>query len=136
MWGIRDVQGVRVLNVHSSQWEGYVPEDETHPALIDFHEGEQTPADAPLSRVQWLRERGPSTGGVQLTTGLYWMEPATFDFEFPGDETIQMVSGAVDVETPDGVIELRDGDLAYFPQGLKTTWRVLEPTLEFFTLLS
>lgn len=132
--GVRAVGGVRVLNVASTAWEGFEPTDDSHAGEIQFRQDGE--GERELSAMQWLRPRAASTGGVPMATGLYRMEPSTFDFTFPGDETIYMVSGSIDVELEGGErVELRAGDLAYFPEGLRTTWHVLETTLEFFTLL-
>lgn len=87
--------------------------------------------------VQLLWGPGENGAGVALTTGLYLMEPHTFDFEFPGDETVHILDGDVDVEDLETgeVVHLETGDLAYFPGGMTSRWTVNRTTVEFFTVL-
>jgi uncharacterized cupin superfamily protein len=61
----------------------------------------------------------------------------TFDYEFPGDESFVIISGAVTITlTGSGeTVELRKGDVASFPGGTESVWTVLEP-LEKFTVVS
>lgn len=86
--------------------------------------------------VKWLRERSPGHEGMPLAAGLLLMKPCVLDFTFVGDETILLVSGAIDVTDGDGnLAELRTGDMAYFAAGTRTTWTVVEPSVELFTIL-
>ena len=53
--------------------------------------------------------------------------PETFDWEYSSDETAYVKEGRVKVRTEHGQeVELRAGDLVFFPRGLKCTWTVLE----------
>jgi uncharacterized cupin superfamily protein len=86
--------------------------------------------------VRWLREREPGFQDMPLAAGLLDMKPCVLDFTFVGDETILLVSGAIDVVDEQGnVAHLRSGDMAYFAAGTATTWTVLERSLELFTIL-
>jgi uncharacterized cupin superfamily protein len=86
--------------------------------------------------VRWLREREEGFQSVPLAAGLLLMAPCTLDFTFVGDETILLVSGAIDVVDDEGnVAHLRGGDMAYFAAGTATTWTVLEESVELFTIL-
>jgi hypothetical protein len=101
-----------------------------------------TPGDAGFDSVdvdfpvRWLRRRSMGYRGVPLAAGLLDMQPCVLDFTFVGDETILLVTGAIDVVDQSGnVARLRSGDMAYFASGTKTTWNVLEQSLELFTIL-
>jgi len=52
--------------------------------------------------------------------------PSTFDWEYDVDETAYVLEGRVEVLTPEGAVEIRAGDLARFPKGLRCTWKVHE----------
>lgn len=86
--------------------------------------------------VRWLRERTEGYQGMPLAAGLLLMHPCVLDFTFVGDETILLVSGAIDVVDEDqNVAHLRTGDMAWFAAGTRTTWVVIEPSVELFTIL-
>lgn len=86
--------------------------------------------------VRWLRERAEGYEGMPFAAGLLLMKPCVLDFTFVGDETILLVSGAIDVVDDQGnVARLRTGDMAYFAAGTATTWTVLEESVELFTIL-
>jgi uncharacterized protein len=68
---------------------------------------------------------------------LWRCEPMSFDYEFPGDESFLIISGAVRITLTESgeKVELRQGDVASFPKGTQSLWTVLEP-LEKFTVVS
>ncbi|MFC1753375.1 cupin domain-containing protein [Thermoproteota archaeon] len=53
-------------------------------------------------------------------------EPSTFDWEYSANETAYVLEGRVKVKTAQGEVEIKKGDLVYFPKGLKCTWKVIE----------
>ena len=53
-------------------------------------------------------------------------EPSTFDWEYAEKETAYVFEGKVNVTTPSGTVEVKEGDLVEFPEGLKCTWHVVE----------
>lgn len=53
-------------------------------------------------------------------------EPSVFDWEYDCDETAYVLEGRVKVKTEEGEVEIKKGDLAYFPKGLKCRWNVVE----------
>jgi uncharacterized cupin superfamily protein len=57
---------------------------------------------------------------------LWECEPSVFDWEYDLDETAYVLEGHVLVSTPEGVVEIKAGDLARFPKGLRCTWNVKE----------
>jgi uncharacterized protein len=61
----------------------------------------------------------------------------SFDYEFPGDESFVIISGAVSIALTESgeTVELRTGDVASFPKGTQSVWTVREP-LEKFTVVS
>ncbi|MBN1383551.1 MAG: cupin domain-containing protein [Elusimicrobia bacterium] len=58
--------------------------------------------------------------------GSWGCEVSSFDWEYSDDETCYILEGKVNVETPDGTVEINKGDLVTFPKGLKCKWNVLE----------
>ncbi|MEW5766640.1 MAG: cupin domain-containing protein [bacterium] len=60
-------------------------------------------------------------------------EPSTFPWEYPADETAYVLEGKVKVQTPGGEVEIKAGDLAHFPKGLKCTWNVVEKIRKVYT---
>lgn len=61
-------------------------------------------------------------------------EPSRFDWEYDTDETAYILEGRVKVETEDGeTIEIKKGDLVYFPKGLRCTWNVIEKIRKVYT---
>lgn len=107
--------------------------DPTRVAMPDDPDVTHEEQDFP---VRWLRERSPGHEGMPLAAGVLLMKPCVLDFTFVGDETILLVSGAIDVTDDDGhLAELRGGDMAYFAAGTRTTWTVVEPAVELFTIL-
>lgn len=60
-------------------------------------------------------------------------EPQTFDWEYPCDESAYVLEGCVRVKTPDGEVEINQGDLVYFPKGLKCTWKVINKIRKVYT---
>jgi uncharacterized cupin superfamily protein len=53
-------------------------------------------------------------------------EPSTFDWEYDMDETAYVKEGKVTVETDEGAVDIKAGDIVTFPKGLKCTWIVHE----------
>lgn len=52
----------------------------------------------------------------------------TFDWEYSSDETAYVQAGQVKVRTEEGQeVEFAEGDIVFFPRGLKCTWTVVEP---------
>jgi len=88
-----------------------------------------------IGEAEWLRRR--TEPGASHTAMLWRCEPMSFDYNFPGDESFVVLTGAVRIALQGGAspIELRAGDVASFPKGTRTTWTVLE-TIEKFTVVS
>ncbi len=88
-----------------------------------------------IGEAEWLRRR--TDDGWSHTAMLWRCDPMTFDYDFPGDESFLIVSGAVRIElTDDGeTIDLHQGDVASFPKGTRSVWTIAEP-LEKFTVVS
>jgi uncharacterized cupin superfamily protein len=101
-----------------------------------------SPADEVTARevvdfpTRWLRQHVPGGKGIPLGAGLIVLKPCVLDFTYYADETLLIVSGAIDVVDDEGnVFHLRSGDMAYFAAGTRTTWTVLEESVELFTLI-
>jgi uncharacterized cupin superfamily protein len=89
-----------------------------------------------VGQVQWLRRQGEGERPA-LMAG-YWhvtpeeMPPGT-PHEFPFDETIYVVEGAMRIDVDGGeAIELAEGDSASFNRGTKVAWTIHRPVTEFF----
>ncbi len=58
----------------------------------------------------------------------------TFDWEYASDETAYVKAGRVKVLTEEGQeVEFGEGDIVFFPRGLKCTWTVIEPIRKVYT---
>src|SRR5215831_5915805 len=88
-----------------------------------------------IGEAEWLRHR--TEPGASHTAMLWRCDPLTFEYNFPGDESFVVLSGAVRIDLMDDgtSIELRSGDVASFPKGTRSVWTVLEP-IEKFTVVS
>ncbi|MFO1093818.1 MAG: cupin domain-containing protein [Planctomycetaceae bacterium] len=71
----------------------------------------------------------------RVSSGLWECSPGRFTWEFVWDEFVHVHAGHVIVTTSDGQrIELKAGDFAMFPRGMKTEWQVLEKVRKTFTV--
>ncbi|MBS0262561.1 MAG: DUF861 domain-containing protein [Planctomycetes bacterium] len=89
-------------------------------------------AGQPFGEVHWLRI-GAAGEGV-LYTGLWKHGCATFDYVFPGDETFQVLEGAVSITVGDQTVHLGPGDLVSFAKGQASTWAITSPLKKFFVI--
>jgi len=63
-------------------------------------------------------------------------EVCRIDWFFDSTEESYFLAGRVIVETEDGQrVEVKKGDLAVFPKGLKCTWFIEEPMQKHFNIL-
>ena len=54
-------------------------------------------------------------------------DPSEFPWEYSSNETAYVQKGKVIVIEEDGTqVEINAGDIAYFPKGLKCTWKVID----------
>ena len=89
-----------------------------------------------VGQVQWLRK--PGDGDREgLMAGFWYVTPeempAGTAHEFPFDETIYVVEGAMRIEVEGGeAVELAEGDSASFNKGTKVAWTIHRPVTEFF----
>jgi uncharacterized cupin superfamily protein len=115
----------------AADFQRYVPREPGGAGSLNYG----TDNEDQLSSVKWLKERHMSSLGVPLSAGLFHMEPSEFAFGFVAEETMVFLTGAVEITVEGEEVKLRAGDMAFFPAGLQTHWRVAEPTTLFFTLL-
>jgi uncharacterized cupin superfamily protein len=102
---------------------------------------EATLQPMPLDPAQ-IVSGSPQASGVVLwkspdgkhCNGIWECTPGVFDYVHT-DETATLIAGRVTV-TPAGgePIELRAGDLAFFPEGMSTRWEVHETVRKSFHL--
>ncbi len=57
-----------------------------------------------------------------------------FDWYYDTDERCYMIEGKVVVETPQGEVEIKKGDLVLFPKGLSCRWKVKEKIRKYYSL--
>jgi uncharacterized cupin superfamily protein len=89
--------------------------------------------DKQAGEVHWLTTTN-STGETTYS-GLWRCEPMTFEYEFPGDEYIQVLEGSLLIEMPNAEdIHLQKGEIAAFHKGMKTTWTVQKTFKKFFVI--
>jgi uncharacterized cupin superfamily protein len=76
------------------------------------------------------------SGASKLDVSLWRSGPATYDYDFEGDEAFHVIEGAATVEIPDTgeTIELRPGDVAHFRAGTKSVWTITEPFKKFVVI--
>jgi uncharacterized cupin superfamily protein len=72
----------------------------------------------------------------KLANGIWECTPGTFTW-LHADETLCLVDGKVTV-TPEGAepVDIRPGDVVFFPAGTRTEWRVEETVRKAFHLHS
>jgi uncharacterized cupin superfamily protein len=71
----------------------------------------------------------------RFTTGLWEREPDTWSFERPYDEVALILSGAAEIEEPDGTVHrIGPGDVLVTPKGSKGTWRITETIVKFYAI--
>ena len=89
--------------------------------------------DKQAGEVHWLAQTNSSN--VATFSGLWRCDPMTFDYEFPGDEYIQVIKGSLLIKLPDGgSVELNEGDIARFDKGMKTVWTIQKSFQKFFVI--
>ncbi len=62
-------------------------------------------------------------------------EVSRFDWHYDTEETCYLLTGEVQVATPDGgAVQFGAGDLVHFPAGLSCTWEITQPVKKHFKL--
>jgi len=56
--------------------------------------------------------------------GIWTKEESEFPWSYDEKETCYLYEGDVDVETEEGTVHFKAGDLVIFPKGLDCTWKV------------
>jgi uncharacterized protein len=81
----------------------------------------------------WIVEGAPQARSKQLAVSadgtsmiMAWSCTAgSFTWNYPGDETVHIISGEVFVTDETGQVRrLGPGDMAFFPAGSRSTWRI------------
>jgi uncharacterized cupin superfamily protein len=112
----------------AAEWKHFTAEDATHPQL----EGLSNDIG---SSALWLHKRDDSSERPSQS-GLYRMAVGEFDFVFPGDQTSYVLEGAATIVLEDSrTIEVRAGDMVFWPKGTTCRWSVTEKWTEFFTMI-
>lgn len=58
-----------------------------------------------------------------------------FDWEYDTEEQCYIIEGLAEIETPDGVVTICQGDFVTFCKGLKCKWHVKEPIKKHYNFL-
>jgi len=56
--------------------------------------------------------------------GIWTKSPSDFPWHYDEKETCYFLEGEVVVDTPEGQVAMKKGDLVTFPEGLSCTWHV------------
>jgi uncharacterized protein len=120
--------------------------------LAEVHSARKTAAsvrvaDAKLSRdvidAKDIISGSPQAGDLVFSTsadsretsGIWSCTPGSFHWTFDTDETSVILQGRVTVQMEDGVtLHLGPGDLAFFPNGQKSIWKVEENLRKVYVL--
>ena len=63
-------------------------------------------------------------------------EPSQFDWQYEAAETAYVLEGKVKVRTASGEeVEINQGDLVHFPEGLKCNWQVVKKVRKLYAFL-
>jgi uncharacterized cupin superfamily protein len=85
----------------------------------------------PKAQVHWVH--ASTEGAPTYYAGLWTAEPSVFDWTFELSETAHILEGHVVVTQQGGpTVELRAGDVAFFPKGTVTRWHVRERLKKVF----
>jgi len=68
--------------------------------------------------------------------GVWEKEESSFDWYYSQPETFYVLEGKARVETPKDEVSFGVGDLVTFPEGMETTWHVIEPIKKKYTFES
>ena len=88
--------------------------------------------DIQAGEVHWLSQKNSDNNPT--FSGLWRCDPMTFEYEFPGDEYIYVLSGELHIQTTDGDYDLKQGDIVMFNKNVKSTWTVISPFKKFFVI--
>ena len=88
--------------------------------------------DKQAGEVHWLSQTNSTN--EPTFSGLWRCEPMTFEYEFPGDEYIHVLSGELHIQTKDADYDLKQGDIVMFNKGVKSTWTVKSSFKKFFVI--
>lgn len=89
--------------------------------------------DKQAGEVHWLTTTNSS--GAATYSGLWRCDPMTFEYEFPGDEYIQVLDGSLLIEIPgEEDVQLQKGEIAAFNKGMKTIWTIQSAFKKFFVI--
>lgn len=72
--------------------------------------------------VEWIDEARMEQLGVR-SWPLWTCEASVFPWTYDETETCYLLAGDVEIDTPEGKVEIGMGDLVTFPKGLTCTWR-------------
>lgn len=96
-------------------------------------------------REDWILAGAPlARGKVTLQSadrrqcaGVWECTAGEFHWNFEYDETVRILDGEVRIQHSDGVqVVLRTGDMAHFPRGARTRWKVEKMVRKVFFLFS
>jgi uncharacterized cupin superfamily protein len=89
----------------------------------------------PMGEMHWL-QRPASIDAIPqaaIWRVLPGSAPEEFPYEFHGNELMHVLEGVLEVDIEGGdTVTVRAGDVAYFPAGTRSTWRLTTPLRKLF----
>lgn len=67
-----------------------------------------------------------------LVVGVATAQPSAFDYEFHTDTIVHLVEGRAKVTVDGADLEFREGNIAVFPKGTRSHWRIESALREVF----
>lgn len=71
----------------------------------------------------------------KMTQGLWDSTAGQFSWDYSWDESVYILEGEATVTTSDGqTLDVKAGDLTYFPKGIQTVWNVASYVKKTFVI--
>jgi len=81
--------------------------------------------------VEQLDKKEIEKRGIQ-SWGIWEKEPSEFDWSYIKEEHCYIIEGRADIETENGIMEIKQGDYIVFPMGLNCRWKVTERVKKYY----
>ena len=79
-----------------------------------------------------IRKPTPEEAAAMQSCPVWEKEPSEFNWEYTSEEHCYIIEGKARISTPDGEIEIAEGDYVVFPVGLKCRWNVEEGIKKYY----
>jgi uncharacterized cupin superfamily protein len=85
-------------------------------------------ADVHLQNIHLERPSAERLDSLQVESWPVWEKGVSeFSQHYDKAEVCYVVQGRAEVSSADGLVEVGEGDLVIFPEGLQCTWKVKSP---------